>query len=99
MKSSYNIFLDDVRDPSDVTWVKLPKVSWIIVRSYKAFVDIITKKGILPDFVAYDHDLSASHYGDGLHGDEIDYAKYDEKTGYDCAKWLVYECFVNKFAN
>ena len=46
MKSSYNIFLDDYRNPENVTWVKLPEVSWIIVRSYNAFVDIITKKGI-----------------------------------------------------
>ena len=101
MKSSYNIFLDDCRNPSDVTWVKLPEVSWIIIRSYDAFVDIINKKGILPDFIAYDHDLADSHYN-VYHGVDdagrltIDYSKFREKTGYDCAQWLVYECFIKK---
>lgn len=91
----YNLFLDDVRQPTDVTWVSLPNVKWTIVRNYKEFCEVIRKNG-MPEFVAYDHDLSDAHYGDGLHNDEIDYTKYNEKTGYDCAKWLVYECFVNK---
>jgi hypothetical protein len=97
MKSNYNVFLDDYRNPSDVTWVTLPSVNWMIIRSYDAFVDIITKKGRLPEFVAYDHDLADSHYNVFHSIDEngrltIDYDKFNEKTGYDCAKWLVDYC-------
>lgn len=91
MNIKYYIFLDDVRKPSDVTWVDLPMKTYTVVRSYKEFRDIIWNQGI-PKFVAYDHDLSDAHYGHGLNGDKIDYDKYEEKTGYDCAKFLVNEC-------
>jgi hypothetical protein len=64
-----------------------------VVRSYNEFVELIKTRG-LPKFVTYDHDLADSHYGDGLHGDDINYNKYVEKTGYDCAKWLVNECMT-----
>ena len=89
---SYYLFLDDIRMPEDVTWVKLPKnVEWEIVRDYKEFIKTIWDKGI-PKFVAFDHDLSDNHYGHGLLGDDIPYDTYTEKTGYDCAKFLVNEC-------
>ena len=89
---SYYLFLDDIRMPDDVSWVKLPKdVEWIIVRNYKEFRKTIWSKGI-PKFVAFDHDLSNNHYEHGLHGDNIPYDTYTEKTGYDCAKFLVNEC-------
>lgn len=87
----YNIFLDDLRKPKDVSWVELPNVEWIIVRSYKEFRNLVWEKGI-PKFVTYDHDLSDAHYGHGLNYDEIPYETYFEKTGYDCAKFLVNEC-------
>lgn len=94
MITKYNLFLDDVRIPTQVTWANVPKDQhYTVVRSYQEFVDIINLRGI-PHFVCYDHDLSDAHYGDGLHGDAIDYDKYKEKTGYDCAKFLVHECFV-----
>lgn len=92
MITKYNLFLDDVRLPNNVTWVALPENQhYTVVRNYQEFVDIVTLRG-LPKFVTYDHDLSDAHYGDGLHGDAINYDKYAEKTGYDCAKWLVAEC-------
>ena len=92
ISKKYNIFLDDVRHPNNVTWVDLPENQhYSVVRNYNQFVDVITLRG-LPKFVTYDHDLADSHYGDGLHGDDINYNKYNEKTGYDCAKWLVNEC-------
>lgn len=87
----YYLFLDDVRHPNQVTWVDLPQKPYSLVRNYQEFVDLIILRGI-PEFVAYDHDLSDSHYGDGLHGEDINYNKYKEKTGYDAAKWLVNEC-------
>ena len=87
--------LDDIRSMSDVRkYTKLPDVPnehWVVVRSYNELVDCINKLG-LPTFVSLDHDLSDAHYGHGLRGDDIPYEQYVEKTGYDCAKWLVNYC-------
>ena len=92
---SYYLMLDDIRSMSDVRkYTKLPDVSnehWVVVRSYNEFVDTINKLG-LPTFVSFDHDIASSHYGHGLQGDDIPYDSYTEKTGYDCAKWLVEYC-------
>jgi len=83
------LFLDDYRVPNDVKWVKLPKCdNWDIVRNYDEFTDYIKKNG-KPNFVAYDHDLADVHY---TKSDFIDYNNYKEKTGYDCAKFLVLMC-------
>ena len=96
MITKYNLFLGDMRIPTQVTWVKIPDCQhYTVVRSYKEFVDIINLRGI-PQYVCYDHDLSDTHYGDGRNNDVINYDKYTEKTGYDCAKFLVYECFIKK---
>lgn len=91
MTEKYYLFLDDVRDPNDVTWVKLPPYEWTVVRNYNEFCDVIYNKGI-PEFVCYDHDLAQSHYSDMNHGGDIDYDSSKEKTGYDCAKFLANEC-------
>ena len=92
MITNYNLFLDDERLPNHVTWVDLPpNQHYSVVRNYQEFVDLITLRGI-PKFVTYDHDLADKHYGHGLRGDNIPYDKYTEKTGYDCAKWLVEYC-------
>jgi hypothetical protein len=95
MITNYNLFLDDIRVPTNVTWVDIPKDQhYSLVRNYQEFVDLITLRG-LPKFVCYDHDLSNCHYGDGLNDRGIDYDSYTEKTGYDCAKWLVNYCMKN----
>ena len=92
MINNYNLFLDDVRIPTHVYWAEVPKDQhYSVVRNYNEFVDLISLRG-LPKFVCYDHDLADNHYGDGLNDDEINYSKYQEKTGYDCAKWLVAYC-------
>ena len=92
MITKYNLFLDDVRLPNHVTWVDLPpNQHYSVVRNYQEFVDLITLRGI-PKFVTYDHDLADKHYGHGLKNDDIPYDQYAEKTGYDCAKWLVDYC-------
>lgn len=92
---SYYLMLDDIRSMSDVRkYTKLPNVpneNWVVVRSYNEFVDTINKLGS-PTFVSYDHDLSDAHYGHGLRGDNIPYDSYTEKTGYDCAKFLIEYC-------
>ena len=80
------IFLDDYREPSDVTWAKLPETfHWVIVRNYEQFVMLIDNLMTPPAFIAFDHDLADAHY-------EGDFSNPDEKTGYDCAKALVDIC-------
>ena len=46
---TYKLFIDDTREPSDVTWV--------IVRSYDEAIAYIVSHG-LPNFISFDHDLS-----------------------------------------
>jgi len=83
----YYLFLDDIRKPSEVTWIKLPRLNWLIVRNYKDFVKMITDRG-LPAAISFDHDLVDLHYVNG---------EISEKTGYDCAKWLIQFCMDNDF--
>ena len=87
----YHLFLDDERVPRRVTWVTLPMGPWVVVRNYDHFVKYITQHG-LPKFVTFDHDLSTEHYVQGASGTTPTYETYKEKTGYDCAKWLVEYC-------
>ena len=91
---TYNLFLDDERIPSHVTWIKLPDVEWKIVRNYTDFISTVEELGI-PRIITFDHDLADVHY-DSLFNDPVDHViKYDsfsEKTGYHCAKWLVEYC-------
>ncbi len=85
----YKLFLDDIRNPKEINWVKLPDGPWVIVRNYNEFVKCIMDKG-LPEFVAFDHDLSDEHYGVDPNKSE-----FIEKTGYHCAKWLIDYCIDN----
>lgn len=78
----YNLFLDDVRNPNKF----LDDIrSWEIVRNHAEFTRIIQQRG-LPQFISFDHDLAFEHYDSS----ETEY--YVEKTGYDCAKWLIEYC-------
>jgi len=91
MKKPYYIFLDDERFPTQVKWTQIPDLPWTVIRSYGNFKALIELKGYLPEFISFDHDLSIEHYGN-LIKNKSDYNKYEEKTGYDCAKWLVEYC-------
>jgi len=91
MSKPYYIFLDDERQPCQVKWTKIPDLPWTVVKNYGNFKALITVKGYLPEFISFDHDLSIEHYKNLVKG-ESDYDKYEEKTGYDCAKWLVQYC-------
>lgn len=98
---SYTLFLDDIRHPFEVNWVEIPQLDAVFtVRSYNAFVKHVEFNG-LPKFVCFDHDLADEHYAvmeeensythdDGDLKKTFDYGT--EKTGYDCAKWLVDYC-------
>lgn len=76
------LFLDDIRNP--------PDQSWVVVRSYNEFVAYIEEHG-MPEVISFDHDLADAHYvhPNSDSSDPIPYSSYDEKTGYDCAKWLI----------
>lgn len=75
---SYKLYLDDIRQP--------PDSEWVVVRDYDEFVHVIQTQGI-PDLVSFDHDLAMIHYGGG-----VESFSYHEKTGDDCAKFLLEEC-------
>lgn len=70
------LFLDDERNPIDVTWIRYPEeISWVVVRTYQEFIKAI--EGSVYDIISFDHDLQ--DYEDSLR----------ERTGYDCIKFLV----------
>ena len=81
------IYLDDVRTPVD-------KDAWMVVRNYDEFVDRITKIGLKNiEIISLDHDLGdtamAEWHKNVYHNYTLNYDNITEKTGYDCAKWLV----------
>jgi hypothetical protein len=83
----YKIYLDDVRTP-------VAKHDWIVVRNYDEFVNKVTEIGLENiDIISLDHDLGDTAMAEWLHGVtknyKINYDNIVEKTGYDCAKWLV----------
>lgn len=76
---------------------------WDVVENYKEFVDHITKNG-LPKLISFDHDLSDEHYAPiELYDEENEFKikeweskqSYKEKTGYECAVWLIEYCMAN----
>jgi len=80
------IYLDDERTPKDE--------GWIVVRNYKEFVNTINKLGLENiDLISFDHDLGDTakdeYYNNVKTNYELDYDNIVEKTGYDCAKFLV----------
>lgn len=81
------LWLDDIRDPNTNDWLDRfspvkPIYNYYIVwvKSYKEFKAWIDSNG-LPAAICFDHDLG--DFGD------------NEKTGYDCAKYLVQFCMDN----
>lgn len=74
------LFLDDLRNPEDVTWMNIgANVDWEIVRSMDEAVKWVKRNGF-PDVISFDHDLGIEQY-------RGDYSR--ENSGYDFAKWLV----------
>jgi hypothetical protein len=99
------LFLDDIRIPKDAInliptdFNKLYwEDDWDIVRNYDEFVQYIEVNGV-PEFVSFDHDLADFHYDfkpedyENMSEDEM-IMKFGsmEKTGLDCAKFLVEYC-------
>lgn len=80
------IYLDDVRTPVDK--------DWIVVRNYDEFVDKVTEIGFKNiELISLDHDLGDTAmrewYTNVAKNFTLDYNNITEKTGMDCAKWLV----------
>lgn len=84
----YNLFLDDCRSP--YKFLKDERRTWEVVRNYNQFVNVIQQRG-MPEFISFDHDLGDEHYDK-----TIDSSQYKEKTGYECAKWLIEYCVNTK---
>lgn len=85
------IYLDDIRTPVDP--------SWVIVRSYQEFVSTIQLTGLENiDIISLDHDLGPTamkEWHTNVYTNyQLNYDNITEKTGYDCAKWLV-EQWIN----
>jgi hypothetical protein len=88
----YKIYLDDVRTPINKKNEGVEE--WIVVRSYDEFVNKIQEVGFdNVDLISLDHDLgdaAMSEYFNNVSPNyKLDYDNIKEKTGYDCAKWLV----------
>lgn len=80
------IYLDDVRTPVDA--------GWTVVRNYDEFVDSVSNIGLENiELISLDHDLGdtamTEWHRNVYHNYTLDYNNITEKTGMDCAKWLV----------
>lgn len=80
------IYLDDVRTPIDK--------DWIIARNYDEFVKLVKTYGLENiKTISLDHDLGDTAmkewHKNVYHNYILNYDNITEKTGYDCAKWLV----------
>lgn len=78
------LFLDDERNPEDVTWVDINYDDYdvVVVRTYAEFVAYI-ESNELPYAISLDHDIQDFNHG-------------DEKTGYDCVKFFCNH-FMNEY--
>lgn len=96
------LFLDDLRDPHMASTYTNNTIyvdhKWDVVRNFDEFTSYIKTNG-LPDVVSFDHDLADEHYVPSEYWSDYDLSKeyqdsqsYREKTGDDCAKWMVDYC-------
>lgn len=62
---TWKLFLDDKRNPSDVTWVQYPSDSdgFIVCRSSADGIAEIHKQGSIPESISFDHDLGGDDTG------------------------------------
>lgn len=85
---AYYLLLDDIRNANQVFeythQIFFLTQSWTIAKTYQEFVTFIIDNG-LPEFISFDHDLGEESIING-----------EEKSGYDCTKWLIDYCITNK---
>jgi hypothetical protein len=87
------IYLDDVRTPVD-------KDTWIVVRNYDEFIEKVIEVGLENiKTISLDHDLGDTamqeYYNNVSPHYKLDYVNIKEKTGLDCAKWLIEHYYDN----
>ena len=92
-KDKLYLYLDDVRTPK--------ADNWEVVRNYDEFVAHINLKGLgAYEVISLDHDLGegamVEYYTNVKPNYELDYNRIPEKTGMDCARWLVAESMNTK---
>lgn len=96
------LWLDDLRNPFLDDEGRVPKgdyeIIWVVC--YLQFTQWISKNG-LPDLISFDHDLAPEHYTPEKYWNDYEASKdyqekkallFQDKTGLDCAKWLVNYC-------
>ena len=90
------IFLDDYRTPLNCISYMHQRIGalntiylqeWVIVKNYDDFVNMVSKNADVITHISFDHDLADEHYISESRMDSL-YDIYQEKTGYDCAKWV-----------
>ena len=95
-KNQKNLFLDDQRWPRDVCWMNIDYTSyeWEIVRDFEQFKKALDEKTY--DFISFDHDLDRSASYECVlslsNKTEYNYSKVKERTGRDCAIYLMAKC-------
>jgi hypothetical protein len=96
-RKKIRLYLDDVRTPKNPNneWVDGID-EWQVVRNYDEFIAHIRLNGLENyEVISLDHDLgdtAMKEYYNNVHPNyTLDYNNIVEKTGYDCAKWLVAE--------
>ena len=92
-KNKIWLYLDDVRIPTEGEWE--------VVRNYDEFVAHIKLKGLgAYEVISLDHDLGegamVEYYTNVKPNYELDYNRIPEKTGMDCARFLVAEAMNTK---
>ena len=56
MSKVKGLFLDDERNPEDVTWIKYPEsIDWVVVRSYDEFFHEFYRADF--QVISFDHDI------------------------------------------
>lgn len=105
MTNAVFLFLDDIRQPKDAFEYTKEEMflnqEWAIVRNFDEFKNHI-ENNIMPNFISFDHDLADTHYTPQHLWNDYDKSKewqdqqvHKEKTGYECAMWLVEYCINN----
>jgi hypothetical protein len=92
-KNKIWLYLDDVRVPTEGDWQ--------VVRSYDEFISHINLNGLENyELISLDHDLGegamVEYYTNVKPNYELDYNRIEEKTGMDCARFLVAEAMNKK---
>lgn len=96
------IFLDDMRKPKDVRLDIFEKIGqeadiylteWVVVPNYNVFKNIIKNNHEKITAISFDFDLTINHDTEVLNETGITIINksnqcFDDKTGYDCAKWM-----------